>query len=89
MNLSSIKLLYKTLSLLLLLTVFSPIGNAKGQEYSTSTEVPNGVEMADTMRSNGKIYVVVAVILSIFGGMVFYMVSIDRKISKMEREEKI
>ncbi len=47
----------------------------------------NGVEMADTMRSNGKIYVVVAVVLTIFAGIVIYLIRLDRKISKMERQE--
>lgn len=43
-------------------------------------------EMADTMRSNGKIYVVIAVILTILGGLIAYVVSLDRKISKMEKD---
>jgi CcmD family protein len=43
------------------------------------------VEMADTMRSNGKIYVVVAVILTIFAGIVLYLVRLDRKLSKLEK----
>lgn len=47
-----------------------------------------GVEMADTMRSNGKIYVVIAVILAIFAGIIFYLVRLDRKISRLERDEK-
>lgn len=44
------------------------------------------VEMADTMRSNGKIYVVVAVLCIIFIGIVVYLVSLDRKVSKLEKE---
>jgi uncharacterized integral membrane protein len=44
------------------------------------------VEMADTFRSNGKIYVVVAVILTIFAGIIFYLIRLDRKISKLEKE---
>ena len=43
------------------------------------------VEMADTMRSNGKIYVVVAIILTIFAGLIIYLVRLDRKISKLEK----
>ena len=43
------------------------------------------VEMADTMRSNGRIYVVVAVIITILAGLILYLVRIDRKISKLER----
>jgi uncharacterized membrane protein YidH (DUF202 family) len=41
--------------------------------------------MADTMRSNGKIYVVVAVILTIFAGIIIYLVRLDRKITKLEK----
>ncbi len=42
-------------------------------------------EMADLMRSNGKIYVVIAVMLTILTGLILYMVRLDRKISKMEK----
>lgn len=39
----------------------------------------------DVMRSNGKIYVVVAVCLTILLGLFLYVFSIDRKISKLEK----
>ncbi len=45
----------------------------------------NSVEMADTMRSNGKIYVVVAVILTIFAGIIIYLIRLDRKITRLEK----
>ncbi len=41
-------------------------------------------EETDFMRSMGKMYVVVAVIVAIFIGIVVYLVSLDRKISKLE-----
>jgi len=44
-------------------------------------------EMADTLRSNGKIYVVVLVLASIFAGIFAYLVYLDRKISKLEQEK--
>jgi CcmD family protein len=44
-------------------------------------------EMADTMRSNGKIYVVVTVLATIFAGIFAYLVYLDRKISKLEKEK--
>lgn len=47
----------------------------------------NEPEMADTFRSNGKIYVVVAVILTIFAGIIIYLVRLDRKMSRIEREK--
>jgi hypothetical protein len=45
----------------------------------------NGVEMADALRQNGKIYVVVAVILTIFAGIIIYLIRLDKKISKLEK----
>lgn len=44
-------------------------------------------EMADTMRSNGKIYVVVTVLAVIFAGIFAYLVYLDRKISRLEKEK--
>lgn len=50
---------------------------------------PSGaVEMADAFRSNGKIYVVVAVMLTIFAGIILYLVRLDRKVSRLERETR-
>jgi hypothetical protein len=43
------------------------------------------IKMADTMRSNGKIYVVVAVVITIFTGIICYLIRLDRKISKLEK----
>ena len=43
----------------------------------------------NTMRSNGKIYVVVAVLVAIFIGIILYLIRLDRKISKLEKETKI
>lgn len=45
--------------------------------------------MADEMRSNGKIYVVVAVLVTIFIGIVLYLVRLDRKLTRLEKETKI
>ncbi len=45
-------------------------------------------DMADTMRSNGKIYVVVAVCLTILIGLFIYVFVVDRKVSKLEKEGK-
>ncbi|WP_202630293.1 CcmD family protein [Sediminibacterium roseum] len=43
-------------------------------------------ENADLMRSNGKLYVVVAVVVTILIGLFFYVYSLDRKISKLEKK---
>jgi hypothetical protein len=42
------------------------------------------VEMADTMRSNGKIYVVVAVVLLILVSFFVYLIRLDRKLKTIE-----
>jgi hypothetical protein len=45
------------------------------------------VNMADIMKENGKIYVVIAVMLTILAGLVLYLVRLDRKISKLEKNK--
>jgi hypothetical protein len=45
------------------------------------------VEMADVMKENGKIYVVISVMLTILAGLVLYLVRLDRKISKLEKNK--
>jgi len=49
-------------------------------------EASNNDSMASLMRSNGKIYVVVAVVLTILLGLFAYLIRLDRKISKLEKE---
>ena len=44
------------------------------------------VKMADMMRSNGRIYVVIAVMLTILTGLVLYLVRLDKKIKKLENQ---
>jgi len=46
----------------------------------------NGVEMADTLRSNGKIYVVVLCIVIILVGLLAYLFSIDKRLKKIEKD---
>jgi hypothetical protein len=43
------------------------------------------IEMADAMRENGKIYVVVAVVLTILIGLFLYLIRLDKKISNIEK----
>jgi hypothetical protein len=45
------------------------------------------VTMADIMKENGKIYVVIAVMLTILAGLVLYLIRLDRKISKLEKNK--
>lgn len=44
------------------------------------------IEMADGLRSEGKIYVVVAILLVIVLGLIAYLVMIDRKTTRLERK---
>ena len=40
------------------------------------------------MRAGGKIYVVLAVALTILVGLILYVIRLDRKITKLERQVK-
>jgi len=42
-------------------------------------------EMADSFRAEGKIYVVVAIVVIVLAGLILYLFTLDRKISKLER----
>jgi CcmD family protein len=46
----------------------------------------NGVDMADALRSSGKIYVVVSVISVVFIGLAIYLFSIDSRLKKIEKQ---
>jgi len=59
--------------------VFIPFSIAQDAQGST-------VEMADTMRSEGKIYVVVLVVIIVFTGLILYAFNTDRKLNKIEKE---
>ena len=51
----------------------------------TSSYSQNQVQMADTLRAEGKIYVVVAIILIILVGLIFYLFLMDKKVNKLEK----
>jgi uncharacterized membrane protein len=51
------------------------------------TMAQNGEAGTDIMRSNGKIYVVMAVVITIVAGLFIYVASLDRKISKLEKSK--
>lgn len=67
----------KKLSCFLLLSLLSVIIHAQGEK---------NVQMADSMRSNGRIYVVVAVVLTILAGLILYVVRLEKKMNKLEKE---
>ena len=45
----------------------------------------NNVEMADLLHQNGKIYLVVLVLVTIFAGVLFMLIRIERKLAKLEQ----
>ena len=48
--------------------------------------VSERIEMADALRTSGKIYVVVLVVTVILTVLILYLIRLDRKISKLETE---
>lgn len=42
-------------------------------------------EMADAFRADGKIYVVVAIVLIVLGGLIAYLLMLDKKLNRLER----
>lgn len=52
---------------------------------AASANAQNQVEMADNLRTEGKIYVVVAIVLIVLAGLIFYLFLLDRKVKKLEK----
>jgi CcmD family protein len=44
------------------------------------------IEMADQFRADGKIYVVISVVLLILLGLFIYLFSLDKKVTQLEKE---
>ena len=75
----------KILCMILLLTAFASFGQDKIQ-IEESDYNNKQVEMADTMRSEGKIYVVVGIVVVILVVMLGYIIHVDRKLSRLENQ---
>lgn len=73
----------KLLILLCLFCSFTVLAQDK-QEITEQDYANQQIEMADSFRAEGKIYVVVGIIVLLLGGLLLYTVSIDRKLSKLE-----
>lgn len=56
---------------------------AFAQETMQVTDVNNN---AGLLHQNGQIYLVVLVLLTIFAGIIFYLVRLERKISRLEKK---
>lgn len=72
---------YKRLLAFLLFT--SPALFAQAQEKAGG--ITKSEEPTDFMRSSGKIYVVVAVIVIILAGLFLYLYNLDKKITAIEK----
>lgn len=62
--------------------------SAQKTEIVEEDYVNDRIEMADTMRADGKIYVLVAIIVTLFAGFVIYTVMTERKVKKLEKSLK-
>lgn len=58
---------------------FSAKTGASGLE-----QAPTSPAMADAMRDNGKIYVVVGIIMIVLAGLFVYLFLIERKVKRLE-----
>ena len=65
---------------LLLLALVLPLLQAAAQAPGSRPE------MAEALRQSGKIYVVVAVIAVVLTGLLLFLISLDRKLSRLEKE---
>jgi CcmD family protein len=77
--------MYKKINYLLFTIVCWMVALPGSAQDSSGTKK---VEMADRLRADGKIYVVIAVVLIILIGLFVYVTSLDRKINKLEKEIK-
>ncbi|MCS6967789.1 MAG: CcmD family protein [Cytophagales bacterium] len=69
-------------------TMLFAYGQHAGKIVVTEKDYDNqAVEMADTFRREGKIYVVVGTLGTVLTGLLVYLVLLDRKITKLEKSE--
>lgn len=76
----------KTYYLLFCVYLLLVNGVCFGQVTARSDERP---QMATGMRADGKIYVVVAILVTILSGIFIYLIYLDRKMSKLEKEQHV
>lgn len=72
-----------------LLMMIATVSYSQTKQKVTGADYENAqVEMADNFRTEGKIYVVVAILATVLAGFIVYAVRIDTKLSKIEKEIK-
>jgi CcmD family protein len=74
----------RTIAALILLFVLT--GNSFAQSVTETAASEPPVEMATGLYQSGKIYVVVIVLTVIMLGIFAYLIMLDRKVSKLEKE---
>lgn len=77
----------KYITTLLLVLSLSSFTGVFAQEKTPITKEDysnQSVEMADTFRAEGKIYVVVAVMVTLLGVLIFYVIKMDRQVTRLE-----
>lgn len=73
------------LFLVIILSTFTTVVQAQEKQEITNSDYSNrSVEMADNFRGEGKIYVVVAVVVVLLGVLIFYLVRMDVKLRNLE-----
>ena len=72
--------------LLVVVLLFFSLNGLAQESYSGPENTK--VEMADGLRAEGKIYVVVAVLTTLLAGMIDYALLLDRRITKLEHKSK-
>ncbi len=80
---NKIKYIFLSLCLLLSLSI-----SAQKQEIVEEDYQNDRIEMADAMRADGKIYVLVAIIVTLFAGFLIYIIRTEQKIKKIEKSLK-
>ena len=78
--------MYKKIHTLVLLFICQVLSMPLWAQGDTSAAKP--VEMADKFRADGKIYVVIVVVVMILLGLIWYVARLDRKISRLEKDLK-
>lgn len=76
-----------------LITTFYGFAQDTAQKVSEASQISvsranteSQPEMADALFANGKIYVVVVVLAIIFAGIIGFLIYLERKISRLEKE---
>jgi predicted small secreted protein len=70
--------------LIIIMCLFWSLSLSAQETYQGAEQTK--VEMADQFRAQGKIYVVIAVVSTVLAGLLIYAFSIDRRLSKLEKE---